>query len=95
MSNQPKSMHQIRQVLELLSRGTSINNIAGLLNMSRSTVKHYRDKFLLTGVAFKHLREHNEIELSLLIKSKPPSLLFYSDEKRLKDFTSLLPYFLS
>lgn len=71
MSNQPKSMHQIRQVLEHLSRGTSINKIAGLLNMSRNTVKDYRDKFLMTGVTFIQLLEHNEIELSLLIRSKP------------------------
>ncbi|MEO8087540.1 MAG: IS21 family transposase, partial [Bacteroidota bacterium] len=95
MSNQPKSMHQIRQVLEHLSRSTSISKIAGLLNMSRNTVKDYRDKFLMTGVTFIQLLEHNEIELSLLIKSKPPSSLIDNDEKRLNNFTSLLPYFLS
>ena len=86
MSNQPKSMHQIRQVLEHLSRGTSINKIAGLLNMSRNTVKDYRDKFLMTGVTFIQLLEHSEIELSLLIRSKPPSSTLDADEKRLKDF---------
>ena len=95
MSNQPKSMHQIRQVLEHLSRGTSISKIAGLLNMSRNTVKDYRDKFLMTGVTFIQLLEHNEIELSLLIRSKPPSLTLDADEKRMKDFSSLLSYFLS
>lgn len=89
-------MHQIKQVLEHLSRGTSISKIAVLLNMSRNTVKDYRDKFLLTGVTFIQLLEHSEIELSLLIKSKPPSSVIDADEKRLKkEFTSLLPYFLT
>ena len=95
MSNHPKSMHQIRQVLEHLSRGTSISKIAGLLNMSRNTIKDYRDKFLMTGVTFIQLLEHSEIELSLLIKSKPPPSLLDAEERRLKDFTSLLSYFLS
>lgn len=95
MSNQPKSMHQIKQVLEHLSRDTSISKIAGLMNMSRNTVKDYRDKFLMTGVTFPQLLEHNEVELSLLIKSKPPSSVPDADEKRLKDFSSLRSYFLS
>jgi len=95
MSNKPKSMHQIRQVLEHLSLGTSINKIAGLMGMSRNTIKDYQDKFLLTGVTYLQLLEHSEVELSLLIKSRPPSSLPDADEKRLKDLTSLLPYFLS
>ncbi|MCR6720045.1 MAG: IS21 family transposase [Chitinophagaceae bacterium] len=93
MANQPKGMYQIKQVLEHLSRGTSISKIAGLMNMSRNTVKDYRDKFLLTGISFTQLLEHSEVELSLLVKSKPPTAV-QCDEKRRKDFTSLLPYFL-
>ena len=95
MSNQPKSMHQIRQVLEHLSRGTSISKIAGLMNMSRNTIKDYRDKFVLTGVSFVQLLEYNDVEVSLLIKSKPPTSMLDADERRLRDFTSMLPYFLS
>ena len=65
------------------------------MSMSRNTVKDFRDKFLMTGVNFVQLLEYNDIELSLLIKSKPPSSLPDAEEKRRKDFTSLLPYFLA
>ena len=46
MGNQPKNMYHIRQILEHLSRGTSIKRITDLMGMSRNTVKDYRDKFL-------------------------------------------------
>lgn len=95
MANQPKSMHQIRQVLEHLSRGTSISKIAGMMGMSRNTVKDYRDRFLLTGVSFFQLQEHSDVELSLLIKSRPPSSLGDQEEKRIRELTNLIPYFLS
>lgn len=95
MANQPKNMHQIRQVLEHLTRGTSISKIAGVMGMSRNTVKDYRDKFLLTGITFTQLLEHNDVELSLLIKGKPSIGLSDAEEKRLRELTSLLPYFLA
>lgn len=93
MANKPKTMHQIRQVLEHLSRGTSIRKITDFMNMSRNTVKDYRDKFLLSGVNFVQLLELNDVELSLLIKSNQPSRLNDTEEKRLRDLLSLLPYF--
>jgi len=95
MSNQPKSMHQIRQVLEHLSRSTSISKIALVMGMSRNTVKDYRDKFILTGVGFSQLLEHTDVELSLLIKSKPSNSLNELEEKRIREFNALLPYFLN
>jgi hypothetical protein len=49
MGNQPKNMYHIRQILEHLSRGTSIKRITDLMGMSRNTVKDYRDKFLFVN----------------------------------------------
>ncbi len=94
MANQSKSMHQIRQVLEHLSRSTSISKIAGVMGMSRNTVKDYRDKFILTSTDFRQLLELSDVELSLLIKSKPIKASSDLEEKRLREINTLLPYFL-
>ena len=94
MANQTKSMHQIRQVLEHLSRSTSISKIASIMGMSRNTVKDYRDKFILTSTDFRQLLELSGVELSLLIKSKPIKASSDLEEKRLREINTLLPYFL-
>ena len=92
MANQPKSMHQIRQLLEHLQRGASVSKIGRLMHMSRNTVRDYRDKFVLTGMSYERLLDCHDAELLLLIKQRPPSLPDLN-EKRLKDITPLLPYF--
>lgn len=92
MANQPKSMHQIKQLLEHLNRDTSISKIARLMHMSRNTIKDYRNKFLSTGIAYSELVACDDRELSLLVKQKPPSPPDLND-KRLKDITPLLSYF--
>lgn len=93
MANQPKNMYQIRQILEHLSRGTSIKRIAGLMGMSRNTVKDYRDKFLLTGTTFHQLLEHSDVELSHLIKTKVPVGISETEERRMRELASLLPHY--
>jgi len=94
MANKPKTMHQIRQILEHFSRNTSIKKIAELLGMSRNTVKDYRDKFGLTGLSTLQLKQLSDTELSVLIKNLTSPTHFLNEDKRLLDFQQRLPYFL-
>ena len=93
MANKLKSMHQIRQVLEHLSRDTSIKKIAAMMGISRNTVKDYRDKFLLTRLTTKHLLEHSDADLKILIQHNPCAALCDTEDKRYKEMSALLPYF--
>lgn len=92
MANQPKSMHQIRQILEHLSRGTGLNKTARLMAVSRNTIRDYRTRCDATGLSPSQLLELSDTELSALIRSTLP-VKPTDDDKRLRDIQSRFEYF--
>ncbi len=67
MANTPKTMQQIRMMLQQLQKGISHRRIAGSLNISRNTVKHYVDRFLASSFSFQELLGLEDDALSALV----------------------------
>ncbi|MEO5674071.1 MAG: IS21 family transposase [Chitinophagales bacterium] len=85
-------MHQIRQILEHLSRGTGLNKTARLMGVSRNTIRDYRAKCDYTGLAPCDLLKLSDAELSALIRNKLAAKS-NEDNKRLGDIGRRFEYF--
>lgn len=92
MANQPKSMHQIRQILEHFSRGTGFNKTARMMGVSRNTIRDYRTRCELTGLSYPELLALSDAEISALLRnSLPPKSS--DDDKRYHYLQSRFEYF--
>lgn len=92
MANQPKSMHQIRHILEHFSRGTGFNKTARMMGVSRNTIRDYRTRCDLTGLSYPALLALSDAEISALLRnSLPPKSS--DDDKRYRYLQSRFEYF--
>jgi transposase len=92
MAYKPKSMHQIRQILEHLVRGTGFNKTARMMGVSRNTIRDYRARFDLSGMSYPQLLALNDAELSVLVRGNPPPKTS-EDHRRHLYLVSRLDYF--
>ena len=92
MANQPKSMHQIRQILEHFLRGTGFNKTARMMGVSRNTIRDYRTRCDLTGLSYTELLALSDAEISAVLRnSLPPKSS--DDDKRYRYIQSRFEYF--
>jgi len=68
MANQPKSMHQIRQIIEHFSRGTGFNKTARMMGVSRNTIRDYRTRCALSGLTYEELLALGDAEVSMVLR---------------------------
>lgn len=94
MANQVISMQQIRSVLQLLEKGFSLRAIAAQLSVSRQSVTFYAAKLKTAPHSFEQLRQLADAELAAVVYAVPvPAEENFS--LRRKDFTTLVPYFIT
>lgn len=80
MANTPKTMQQIRMMLQQLQKRISHRRIARSLNISRNTVKHYVDRFLASSFSYQELLGLEDEALSALVY-KPEGGITASEEE--------------
>ena len=66
MAGTPKSMSQIKQLIQLHQQGKSIKSIARSLAMSKNTVKAYLEKLACSKIDIE-LKKHVEFEKHFLV----------------------------
>ena len=107
MANSPKTMQQIRMILQQLQKGISHRRIARSLNISRNTVKYYVDRFLASSFSFQELLGLEDEALSALVYKQECSITTSEalsagpgypgpaeSAHRPSDFEKQVPYFL-
>ncbi len=67
MANKPKSMLQIRRILQLLESGLSHRKIASQLSISRNTVDYYKKQFRLSEKSYPELSALEDHQLSKIV----------------------------
>jgi len=98
MAGKPKPMSQIKQLLILHQQGKGKKTIAGMLCVSKNTVKNYLNKLDMLenpskgkGWSIDQLVKLEDPALEAIFHSGNPA---YKDESRYEDFKSRLPYLL-
>lgn len=84
-------MHQIRSIIQYLSKGYSLRAISRELHMSRKTVTQYSERLKCQSVSLEELRGLSDAELSAIVYSPVKAL---SEDARKADFSSRVDYFL-
>lgn len=64
MSNKTISMLKLRQVIRLYNQGKGTKAIAGMLFISRNTIKKYLHIFLSSGLSYESFSAMSDLELS-------------------------------
>lgn len=87
MSNKTISMLKLRQVIRLYNQGNGTKAIAGMLFVSRNTIKKYLHIFLSSGLSYESFSVMSDMELSqkFLVASHPEK------SQRQIDLEALLP----
>lgn len=87
MSNKTISMLKLRQVIRLYNQGKGTKAIAGLLFISRNTIKKYLHIFLSSGLSYESFSAMSDLELSqqFLVASHPEK------SQRQIDLEAMLP----
>lgn len=93
MAGKTISMHQIKQIIELLSKHYGVRSIVRLTGISRNTIRDYRTRFIQSKIPFEELLKLDEESLLSLIERKP--VLPEDDSDRKTDFERRLEYFSS
>ena len=93
MAGKPISMHQIKQIIELLKNNHSARSVARLSGIARNTIAEYKLIFERSKIPFDHLMLMNDDELYSLINKKNAASESSSD--RWNDFQNRLNYFSS
>ena len=93
MAGKPISMHQIKQIIELLSKNYGVRSIVRLTGISRNTVRDYRLRISESKTPFEELLKLDEDSLTGLIERK--ATLKQDNPDRRTDFESRLEYFFS
>jgi transposase len=70
MANKPKSMLQVRRILQLLSDGYSKRETNRLTGVSRNTIDAYELHFQQTGKSFNDLLQLSDTELAAVVYPK-------------------------
>lgn len=83
-------MSQIKQLLNLHHRGTSIKAMTKILGISRNTVKAYLAKVSALGLDINRLLEMDDMELHALFHSGNPS---YKGEPRYDQLMAKMEYY--
>lgn len=94
MANKVITMQQIRSIIQLLTKGHSLRNIATQLRLSRKTITAYARRFKDSGYSLEELRNLDDATLSALVypaAAEPP----YNEDSRRQDFNNRISYFLS
>lgn len=93
MAGKPNNMHQIKQVIELLTKGYSIRSIARMSGIARNTISVYKLQFDCCKHSFEQLLLLDDQSLvELLFKKNDESP---TSSERLNDFENRIDYFLS
>lgn len=87
MSNKTISMLKLRQVIRLYNQGKGTKAIAGMLSLSRNTIKKYLHIFLSSGLSYESFSAMSDLELSqkFLVASHPEK------SQRQLDLEAMLP----
>ena len=93
MANKVTSMQTLRMIIQMLDRNISERKISRQLNLSRNTVKYYRERLFQSAHSFKELQALNDAGLSAILYSDTPSV--QDEDQRKEDFRQQVPYFLS
>jgi transposase len=93
MAGKTISMHQIKQIIELLSKNYSVRSIVRLSGISRNTIRDYRLRIDRSKISFEELLKLDNETLSGLLERK--LTLPQDDSDRRKDFENRLDYFFS
>ncbi len=93
MAGKTISMHQIKQIAELLSKDYSVRSIVRLTGIARNTVRDYRYRITQTKTPIDELLKLDDSALTALLERKPVEQLEESDRKA--DLESRLDYFSS
>lgn len=96
MSAKTKSMHQIKQIIELYSKGNSIRHIERMTGMSRNTIRDYLRKINSQNIAVEQLLALDEESLSALVYREEIPMLHGNDryqliEQQMEYFAKELP----
>ena len=70
MSNKPRVMIKVKEVLQSLINGKSISGISKSCKITRNTVKEYKSKVLQAGYSLEQAIALSEVELESLIYKK-------------------------
>lgn len=70
MSNKPRKMIKVKEVLQCLINGKSISGISKSCKITRNTVKEYRSKVHQAGYSLEQAIALNENELERIIYKK-------------------------
>lgn len=94
MANKPLSMHKIRQILLFLNRSYSERTISRELQISRLTVRRYRESLTLTGLDYDSLLNLSDPELEKLVSGQKENGEEQLDPRKSR-FISQAGYFLT
>jgi AraC-like DNA-binding protein len=93
MANKVTSMQTLRMIIQLLDRNLSERKISRQLNLSRNTVKYYRERLLQSAHSFQELQALDDAGLSAILYSDTPSV--QDEDQRKEGFRQQVPYILS
>ena len=93
MAGKPITMHQIKQIIELLSKNYGVRTIVRLCGISRNTVRDYKLLIEQNKIPFEQLLLLDDEALVALINGKDPVKQTASERK--KDFQGRINYFSS
>jgi len=85
MANKPKSMLQIRRILQLLSDGYSKRETSRVTGVSRNTIDAYELRFQQSGKSYNDLLQLTDTELAAVVYSKECSKDRYPRRKYLSE----------
>ncbi|HNS11684.1 MAG TPA: IS21 family transposase [Bacteroidia bacterium] len=86
-------MHQIKQIIEFLSKDYAVRSIVRLTGMARNTVRDYKLRIRASQLSFKELLAMDQESLITIMERKPVPDQDAIDRK--KDFEERLDYFSS
>ncbi len=93
MAGKPISMHQLKQIIELLNKNYSVRSIARMSGISRNTVADYKLLIEQSKIPFEQLLLLEDDALSVLLYDKDS--INQTTSERKKDFKNRLDYFSS
>ena len=93
MANKVTSMQTLRLIIQMLDRNMSERNISRQFQISRNTIKFYREQLQTSAYTFKQLLGLDDAGLSSIVYQDSPSV--QHEVERKQDFREKLGYFLS
>jgi transposase len=92
MANNLVSMQHMRSLIQQLQKGFSQRRIAGELQLSRNTVKHYTGQLLQSAYTLAQLQQMDDAALAAIIYAHAKQS---QPDDRKEDFKQRLPYFIA